>query len=269
MLLALALIACNGDSDTTAPTTTDTVQIGTETRPPVEAVDSAALDTGHTGTITDTDTDTTGTPTGDTGTTEPIDTGIHVLEGRAFIFNPANATVAAGPVGLNIFASVYMIEVLDVNTITGTTTMRVAGTTNAGSQAMCVPTADIEADFSADPLLTFGPVDGNLGLWGKRTPIEQASGSILFDSLYERIDNASLAALYDINNFADYYYGSGFGSYLCSVFGYYGGGCTTCPASGSTECLGISGSGMVGRWEPALSLTERTQADIQADPSCN
>jgi hypothetical protein len=58
LLAALLLVACQSENDIVTPTDDAEVVVGTETRPPVEAVDSATVDTGSTG--------DTHVPTGDT-----------------------------------------------------------------------------------------------------------------------------------------------------------------------------------------------------------
>ncbi len=262
----LLLAACNSAS--LVPDADDPKIVpGTATRPIVDPVDSAR----DTGTLQDTEppTDTAPTePSGDTGPL-PIDTGVHVLEGRAFQFNPNAVTIVAGGVPITLYETNFLVEVLDVNPITGTADLRVASfDPNTGGQAFCAPTNDVEGDFSANPELTFGPIDGGGGLFGKYAPIEQASGFLVFDPSYETIDDAQMTALWDIDTFASYYYGPGYGSSLCSLLGTYGGGCTTCPASGSSTCLAISATNAKARWDPGLSLVERTEADVQADPSC-
>jgi len=263
----LLLAACNGDDPVLDTDDTDVVP-GTATRPIVEPVDSAR----DTGTRQDTEppTDTApGEPTADTGPL-PIDTGVHLLDGRAFQFNANAVSVDAGGVPITLYEPNMLVQVLDVNTITGTAELRVASyDPSTGGQALCAPTSDVSGDFSADPELTFGPVDGAGGLFGKYAPVEQASGMILFDASYESIVNAQMSALWEINAFASYYYGPGYGSNLCTVLGYYGGaGCTTCPVSGSSTCMPVHATNAQGRWDPSLTLVERTEADVQADPSC-
>mgnify|MGYP000150030584 CR=1 FL=1 len=270
LLIALALFGCSEDEPNLLDDTDADPVVGTATRPIVEAVDSAELrDTGAPTTDTEVTDTSPGEATGDTGPPF-IDTGVHVLEGRTFRFNPNVLSVVAGGVGITLFETNFLVQVLDVSPTLGTADLRVASfNPNTGGQAPCSPTADVSTDFSADPTLTFGPLDGATGLFGKVAPVEQATGAIQFNSGYDRITAANMTALWDIDAFATYYYGAGYGGAgLCGLLGAYGGGCTTCPASGSTTCLPITATGAEARWESGLVLTVRTQADIQADPSC-
>ena len=271
LLIVLTLFGCSEDEPKLLDDNDTEVVPGTATRPIVEAVDSAELrDTGTP--VTDTTEVTDTAPPEETGDTGPpiIDTGIHVLEGRTFRFSPNVVSVVAGGLGITLYESNFLVQVLDVSPTLGTADLRVASfNPNTGGQAPCSPTADVTTDFSADPLLTFGPLDGATGLFGKVAPIEQATGAIQFNAAYDQITNANMTALWDINAFAVYYYGAGYGGAgLCSLFGASGGSCTTCPASGSTTCMPITATGAEARWESGMVLTVRTQADILADPTC-
>ncbi len=272
------------DSDTDADTDSDTdadtdADSDTDTDADSDTDSDTDTDTGPTETGT-TETGPTETGTHDTGTTETgthdtgtVDTGPQpAWIGNAYRFDSSSLSIThpagLGPLLLGLYSDVFLMQAIELQGTDLTLRFAVVDVVT-GDQDLCGTTIDVVADFSTDPTATAGPVDAATTLNGIDLPFEFASMSVTFDPTYTSVTNGSLQGQLLTEPMVDVLAPGGPPDSVCLLLTTLGASCVTCPTTvTSPNCLPWRADGATAALDPTLTLVERTEADILADPAC-
>ena len=138
-----------------------------------------------------------------------------------------------------------------------------------GVQDLCLATVEIPPlPFVDNPFFDAGPFDLPLGIQGINTQLGavQLTGEFAADG--SSINEITLRSMIDTRPLVPLVAPGGAPDAVCQLVAAFGIACETCPSDGQPLCLGAVVEDMVAVLTPGLTVTPRTQLDVDNDPSC-
>ena len=93
--------------------------------------------------------------------------------------------------------------------------------------------------------------------------------TITLSATYDNIVDAGLEGMIDTVPLVPLVAPGASDDAICDLIASLGASCVPCPVTGGPYCLPYRSDGARALSDPALTVVERTTADIAADPACN
>jgi len=137
-----------------------------------------------------------------------------------------------------------------------------------GLQDTCIATVEpTPAPFDANPYFDLESFDLPVGIQGLNLTLGQVQISGRFSVDGSQIEEVTMRSYLDTRPIVPLI-GGGPPDAVCTLAAALGTACETCPSDGLPLCLALHIEDLVAQLDPGLSLTPRTQLDVDNDPTC-